>query len=274
MPPSITPLPPDLRTVRVEHGDGGIATVTLSRPERLNALDDGMTGELTDVLAALDADPAVRGLVLTGAGRGFCSGADVGMISAMAAAGVTAEQVDAVFAAAMRMGQTLFELATPVVAAVNGPAAGAGASIAAGCDFLLMAQDATIAFIFAKRGLVPDWGATWLLPRLVGLAKARELAYFGEPLGAEAAVACGLALRAVPAADLLAEARALAARLAAGPSVATGLTKRLLAEGSRSDFATAMQAEFAAQRRCFATADAIEGATAFLQRRPAVFTGR
>lgn len=264
---------PDLRTVRVERGEGGVATVTMARPERLNALDDVLTEELTEVLAALDADPAVRALVLTGAGRGFCSGADVGMISAMAAAGATPDQVEAVFARALRMGQTLFDLGTPVVAAVNGPAAGAGASIAAGCDFLLMAEGATIAFLFAKRGLVPDWGATWLLPRLVGLAKARELANFGDPLGAAEAVACGLALRALPSADLLAEAGAMAARLASGPSVATGLTKRLLAGGTRSDFAAAMQAEFAAQRRCFATADAIEGATAFLQRRPAMFTG-
>ena len=184
------------------------------------------------------------------------------------------DDVEKAFAASAAAARALLQLRKPVVAAVNGVAAGAGASLAAACDFVLMGESATIALLFARRGLVPDWGATWLLPRLVGMAKARELAYLGEALTAEQAVAAGLALRAVPDGELLGQAQGLAERLAAGPTVATGMTKALLNTSWERDFGAQVAAEFEAQRECFATADAIEGATAFLQRRPATFLGR
>jgi 2-(1,2-epoxy-1,2-dihydrophenyl)acetyl-CoA isomerase len=266
--------PDPIRHEIVEH----VATVTLDRPDQLNALNQRATAALIDLLTALDADPAVRAIVLTGAGRGFCAGADVGDLAAAAAG-----QADDLRPAAMRdvmrngsarLARLLLELETPMVAAVNGPCAGAGVGLALSCDFVLAAEDAVFSVVFVRRGLVPDYGVTWLLTRLVGLRRAKELALLGERLTAAEADALGLLTRVVPGADLLEEAQALARRLADGPGVALRLAKRLLNDVSDLDHATAVDREFTAQALCFASADALEGATAFLEKREPRFTSR
>ena len=261
-------------TIGVDTSDW-ITTVTLQRPEALNALDETMTLRLVDVLTELDRDDATRVIVLTGAGRGFCAGADLGDIAAEAGAGTTADQARAMMRRAPeRLATTLYGLQTPLVAAVNGAAAGAGAAIAITADVTIMADTAMLAFLFVHRGLVPDYASTWLLPRLVGLRTARRLCLFGDRLRPDEALALGLVDGVVPHADLLDEAHAVAARLASGAGVALQLTKRLLAESFDVDHATAVEREFDAQATCVTSEDAVEGMNAFLQKRPPSFRWR
>lgn len=255
-----------------------VATVTLDRPAQLNALDATLTTELLELLTALDGDPGVRAIVLTGAGRGFCAGADVAELAAAATeqqGGLRPAAVRAALRdAPSRLARLLLQLETPMVAAVNGPCAGAGIGLALACDFVLAAEDAIFSVVFVQRGLVPDYGTTWLLPRLIGLRRARELALLGERLSAAQAEELGLLTGVVAPDELLGEAEALARRLAEGPGVALGLTKRLLAEAMELDHATAIDREFTAQALCFASDDALEGAAAFLERRPPRFRSR
>lgn len=253
-----------------------VATVTLDRPDQLNALDRRATAELHDLLAQLDADGDVRAIVLTGAGRGFCAGADVGDLAA-AASGADgalrpAAMRDAMRGGSARLARLLLELETPMVAAVNGPCAGAGIGLALSCDFVLAADDAVFSVVFIRRGLVPDYGVTWLLTRVVGLRKAKELALLGERLTAAEADELGLLTKVVERAVLLEEAQGLARRLAEGPGVALRLAKRLLNDAPEIDHATAIDREFTAQAICFASSDALEGATAFLEKRDPRFT--
>jgi 2-(1,2-epoxy-1,2-dihydrophenyl)acetyl-CoA isomerase len=248
-----------------------VTTVRLNRPETLNALNQRLTGELTELVSRLGQDDATRAVVLTGAGRGFCAGADVAELAAagqLRPAGVRRRLAES----AEPLSRALLELEKPIVAAVNGPCAGAGVGIALSCDFVLAADDAFFALAFVRRGLVPDYATTWLLPRLVGLRKARELCLLGERLSADEADRLGLLTRVVPGEDLLAEAAELAGRLARGPGVALRLTKRLLADSLQADHRNAIDAEFTAQTLCFTTSDAIEGAQAFLEKRDPVFT--
>lgn len=252
--------------------DEGVARVTLNRPERLNALNLELLTRLEEVLAALDDDEAVRALVLTGAGRGFCSGADADLLG-KASSGEAREFVAAI-AASGRVARLLWGMRTPTVAAVNGPCVGGGASLAIACDLVLLADAAHVAFLFIQRGIAPDNGATYVLPRLVGLRAALELCLLGQPVDAEQAVGLGLATKAVPAAVLLDTAHGLAGQLAQGPPLALASTKRLLRQGLHQDHDTAIEAEFAAQRELFATADAAEGVRALVERRQPAFRGR
>jgi 2-(1,2-epoxy-1,2-dihydrophenyl)acetyl-CoA isomerase len=254
-----------------------VATLRLDRPDSLNALNGRLTGELIAALTALDADEGVRAIILTGSGRGFCAGADVADLAAAAGQGADVGPAGLrrlLRTGSARLARLLLEVETPMVAAVNGPCAGAGVGLAVACDFVLAAEDATFNLVFVDRGLVPDYGLTWLLPRMVGLRRARELALLGGRLGAREAVAAGLITRVVAGADLATEAAALARRLADGPGVALGLTKRLLADSSELDHATAVDREFSAQALCFASEDAREGAMAFLEKRPPTFRSR
>ncbi|HVM20984.1 MAG TPA: enoyl-CoA hydratase-related protein [Egibacteraceae bacterium] len=254
---------------------GWITTVTLRRPEALNALDAMMTAELTGVLHDLQHDDATRVIVLTGEGRGFCAGADLSGVADLAGSAPTPAQLRQLTRRdAARLARTLYETEKPIVAAVNGPAAGAGAAIAVSADVTVMADTAMLSFLFVERGLVPDYGATWLLPRLVGLRTARRLCLFGERLRADEALRLGLVDGVVPHEQLLDEALGVAQRLVDGPGVALGLTKRLLAEAFDSDHASAIDREFTAQSICLTTEDAVEGMTAFLQKRSPQFRWR
>lgn len=245
----------------------GVATITLNRPERLNALTFQVYTELRDVFRALDTEAGVRAVVITGAGRAFCSGGDVediiGALFARDDAGLkdftrlTCELILAIR-----------ECRRPVVAALNGTTAGAGAVIAAACDFRLAAEEARIAFLFTKVGLSgADMGASWLLPRIVGLGRATELLMLGDFVDAREAERMGLYHRVVPAARLQEEAAALAARLARGPSLGLAVTKDALNRESGMDMRAAFEHEGLVQAECMKGPDFREAYEAFVAKR-------
>lgn len=237
---------------RYEESDG-IATITLDRPERLNALTFEVYAELRDLFDHLVHHEPVRAVIITGQGRGFCSGGDVEAII-----GELLKQDMTRLLAFTRMTGALIArmraLPKPIVAAVNGIAAGAGAVIALASDFRLMVPSSSLAFLFTKVGLAgADMGAAYLLPRVVGLARATELLMLGDKIPAEEALRIGLVNRIVAPEQLLDEARALAARLASGPSFAIGMTKTLLNQELDTDFAAAIEAEAQGQAICMQT---------------------
>lgn len=250
----------------------GVATITLNRPDRLNALTFEVYAELRDTFRALDTEAGVRAVVLTGAGRGFCSGGDVediiGALFAKDPAGLlafTRMTCDLILA--------IRQCRRPVVAALNGTVAGAGAVIASACDFRLAAPSAKIAFLFTKVGLSgADMGAAWLLPRLVGFGRATELLMTGEFIDAETAVAIGLYHRIVPQNQLLGEATELAARLARGPSEALGVTKDALNREATMDLEGALDFEARAQAECMRNPNFRESYEAFRAKRDPRFT--
>lgn len=249
----------------------GIATLTLDRPERLNALTFGVYAELRDAFDALDRAPEARAVVLTGAGRAFCSGGDVEEIigplldrdpdSLLAFTRLTCDLVRAIRACRK-----------PVVAAVNGTAAGAGAVIAAACDLRIAADGARIAFLFTRVGLSgADMGIAWLLPRLIGLGRATELLMTGEFIDAAEAWRIGLVNRVVAADALAGEARALAERLARGPAHGLAVTKAMLDREAPLDLAAALEAEARAQADCMEHPDFREAYRAFREKRAPEF---
>ena len=246
--------------------DAAVRTLTLNRPTALNAFTSVMLLQLREALDAAAEDKAVRCVVITGAGRGFCAGQD--LADAPADIGRLLDERYAPLALRLR------HMPIPVIAAVNGVAAGAGASFALGCDLVLAADTASFIQAFAKIGLIPDCGGSWLLPRLVGRARALQLALLGDKLPAAEAVAMGLIYRCVPAAELAAAAQALAQRLAAMPVCALAETRKAFDEGLMMDFETALSAESAAQSRLAAAADFAEGKSAFLQKRTPEFKDR
>jgi len=245
----------------------GIATVTLNRPERLNALTFEVYAELRDTFRALDHEPDVRAIVLTGAGRAFCSGGDVeDIIGAL-----FERDFDGLLAFTEMTCDLILAIRRcrrPVIAALNGTVAGAGAVIAAACDFRIAAESAKIAFLFTKVGLSgADMGAAWLLPRLVGQSLATELLMMGDFIDADRALAIGLYHKVVPTADVLAEARSLAERLARGPTAALAVTKEALNAEAAMDLATALAAEARAQAGCMMSPNFREAYEAFRAKR-------
>jgi len=250
----------------------GYRVITLNRPQRLNAVTEAMHRSLRRALTEAEEDGDCRALLLTGAGRGFCAGQDLN--ERLAKDGKTTVLGNALEIYYNPLVRKLRELPFPVVAAVNGVAAGAGANIALACDIVLAARSASFVQAFAKIGLVPDAGGTWLLPRLVGLARARALALTGEPLSAEKAEAWGLIWRLVEDPELMREAHKLCAHFAAAPTVGLALTKRALEETWDNDLETQLDLERELQREASLTPDYAEGVRAFLQKRPPVFTGR
>jgi enoyl-CoA hydratase/carnithine racemase len=257
-------------TFRYEES-GAIATITLDRPDRLNALTFDVYTELRDLFAALNARPAVKCVVITGEGRGFCSGGDVDDIIGQLLNRNMVELVEFT-----RMTGALIrrirECAKPVVAAINGVAAGAGAVIALACDFRIASEKASLAFLFTKVGLAgADMGAAYLLPRVVGLARATEILFLGDKMTAADAERLGLFTRVVPPDALMTEARALAERLARGPSFALGMTKQLLNTELDLDFASAIEAEAQGQAICMQTRNFREFHAAFAAKRPPEF---
>jgi 2-(1,2-epoxy-1,2-dihydrophenyl)acetyl-CoA isomerase len=248
--------------------DGGVATVTLNRPEVYNALTSSLRRELAAALSTLADDPEVRAVVLTGAGGAFCSGQDIRAFQdGIDVRTVLEEEYNPLVEQLARMPQI-------VIAAVNGPAAGAGMGLALACDVLLMADEAFLSCAFIRIGLVPDSGTVSTLVQAVGYQRALDIAITGRRVGAEEALAIGLVLETCPAADLPGRAAAMAAAIAGGPGLAIGLTKRLLRDARTQTLTEALDAEAGTQPACIASEDFREGITAFLEKRPAVFRGR
>lgn len=254
--------------------DEGVATLTLSRPERLNALTFQTYADLRDLLAELPHRDDVRVLVITGEGRGFCSGGDVHeIIGALQGADRrTLLDFTRMTGAVVR---GMRECPRPVIAAVNGVAAGAGAVIALAADLRIVARSARFAFLFTKVGLAgADMGSAYLLPRLIGLGRATELLLLGEDVSAERAVEVGLANEVVEDGAVLDRARSLARRLAEGPTLAQEVTKVLLTRELDADLAEALELEAVAQALLLASEDHAEFYQAFLEGRPPRWTGR
>ena len=247
--------------------DGAVQTITLNRPSVLNALDLAMQERLAAALERA-AQPDVRALVITGAGRGFCVGQDVGEFPRDAAA--VGELLGRHFNPAIR---ALRGLRKPVIAAINGPAAGAGLALALACDLRLAAASASLVPAFAGIGLVPDSGLSHTLPRLIGSAAAFDWIVSGRPIAAPEAAAMGLVTRVVEDADLAAATDALATQLAAGPTAAIGLTKELIGRSLESSLDDQLGEEARLQAIAAAGADFAEGVAAFLEKRPPRFTG-
>jgi len=249
----------------------GWTKLTLNRPERLNSFNEAMHGELAAALDAADADSGCRAVLLTGTGRGFCAGQDLGDRVGTDTAPDLGATIEAFYNPLVRR---LRALGKPVICAVNGVAAGAGANIALACDIVLAARSAKFIQAFAKIGLVPDSGGTFFLPRLVGAARARGLALLAEPLPAETAEAWGLIWKVVDDANLIEEAERLAAHLATQPTQGLSLIKQALDASAGNSLDEQLDLERDFQRRAGRTPDYREGITAFMEKRPARFSGR
>ena len=252
--------------------DGGVATITLDRPEALNALTVEMKIALREAVERAAEDDAVRAVVLTGAGRGFCVGQDLREHADGLAAGDT--ELTTVSEHYNPIVMALTSLPKPVIAAVNGMAAGAGASLAFACDFRLAADNAGFLMAFARVGLGPDTGASWTLQRLVGYGRAMAMLMLAEPVTAQQALDMGLVNGVVAAEDLAAAAAELAGKLAAGPTVAYAGIKRALAVAATSDIETSLATEADVQAQCGKTDDHRNATEAFLAKQPVTFTGR
>jgi 2-(1,2-epoxy-1,2-dihydrophenyl)acetyl-CoA isomerase len=252
--------------------DTAVATITLDRPDALNALSVELKLALLEALGRASSDDTVRAVVLTGAGRAFCVGQDLREHADALAAGDRA--LDTVREHYNPIVRAITELPKPVIAAVNGAAAGAGASLAFACDFRLAADTASFLMAFARVGLGPDTGASWTLPRLVGLGRATAMLMLAEPVAAAQALEMGLVNAVLPPADLAPAAAELAARLAAGPTVAYAGIKHALGVAASSDLATALETEAEVQARCGDTSDHRNATAAFLAKRQPVFEGR
>lgn len=252
---------------------GQVLYLTLNRPEALNAVTPDQRELLIRLLAEASADPGTRAVVITGTGRGFCAGADLrgGAASGERVAGDVARVIRL---GAQRLVAAVLDCEKPVIAAVNGTAAGLGAHLALACDLVLAAESAKFIEVFVRRGLVPDGGGAYLLPRLLGPQRAKELMFFGDALTAADAERLGLVNRVVPDGELTKTAAEWATRLAAGPTRALALTKQLVNASLDADRTTAFAAEAAAQEINMTTADAREGVAAFVARRSAEFRGR
>ena len=251
----------------------GVATLTLNRPDRLNSFTVAMHSEVASALDQIESDEAVRAVVLTGAGRGFCAGQDLSD-RAVAPGGETVDlgrSVELYYAPLIRR---LTGLPKPVVAAVNGVAAGAGANIALACDIVIAARSAKFIQSFANIGLIPDSGGTWVLPRLIGQARALGLALTGEPLPAEKAEAWGLIWKCVDDGALASEVDAVARKFAAGPTRGLARTKQLIRSATLRSLDEELDIERDAMRELGFSHDYQEGVAAFMAKRAPVFTGR
>ena len=256
-------------TIKLDIADN-IATITLNRPERLNAMAPEMADEIGDALDHLDG---ARVVLITGEGRAFCSGAD---LAARGGGDISGGQ--GAFRALTRSYNPLMlklsKLSVPVVTAVNGPAAGVGCSLGLASDFAIAGKSAYFLQAFVNIGLVPDGGASWMLARLVGKARATEMMLLGEKISGEKAADWGLIYKCVDDDALMDEARALATRLANGPTVALGIMRQNLAKALDSDYATALLGEAEGQLIAGDSEDAREGGISFLQKRKAEFKGK
>jgi 2-(1,2-epoxy-1,2-dihydrophenyl)acetyl-CoA isomerase len=262
--------------IRVERGDDHVARIVLDRPEAKNALTAQMRDDLVSTVRSCRSDPAVRAVLITGVGDAFCAGMDLSA-STVAQAGHEGFEVrstsEALRAGVQAFIRELWELDKPTIAAVNGVAVGPGAHLALACDFVLVAPTTRFLWSFHRWGLVADAGGAYLLPRLVGLPRAKAMLMLGEGAVGQAAVDLGLAYKCCEADALGAEAIALAQRLADGPTRALGLTKRLLNASFETDLAHSLELEGHFQALATTTGDLREGMTAFREKRDTRFTG-
>jgi len=261
--------------------EDSIATITLNRPERMNTISRPMLAQLSAALLEADRDPAVRVVILTGAGRAFCAGLDL-----VSATGGTREGLEGEAAIGVNRAEpvtldlktapptVLFNMDKPTICAINGAAAGYGMDTALGCDIRIMAEQSKLSAAFVKRGIVPESGGTWLLPRLLGWSKAAELIFTGRTLPANECLALGLATHVVPDAELMPYARKLAREIAANAPLAVQSAKRLMRMGLQEGFNDHVHHVYLQFISLMRTADAREGMVSFLEKRPARFEGR
>ncbi|MCO6450634.1 MAG: enoyl-CoA hydratase/isomerase family protein [Caldilineales bacterium] len=248
----------------------GVATITLNRPDRLNSLTQKMTRELLDAIKVCGRDDAIRAVVVTGAGKGFCAGQDLAEFQEAVGTTSVSEHLQGGF---NRIVLSLYELEKPVIASVNGVAAGAGLGVVLACDLRIASEKASFTAAFIGIGLVPDSGVSWFLHRQLGPARAFEFLVTGERLSAAQALGLGLVNRVATTDDLESATQELAARLAQGPTRGIGLTKRVLHRAASLDLAQTLAYEALSQDIAHATADHREGVAAFLEKRPPQFKG-
>jgi len=262
----------DYETVILQQ-DGAVATITLNRPDSLNAFNETIKAELLDVLKTVERDASVRCVILTGAGRAFGSGQDLADLKHLYEGDEPPELGGMLRTGYIPLIRRICGMEKPVIAAVNGVAAGAGASFALACDMRIASEKASFVQAFIHVGLIPDCGATWFLPRLVGVGRAMELACLGDKISAEEALRLGMVNRVVPPEQLMDVTMELAQKLAAFPTKAIALNKRLFNQAFQNDLEAQLEAEAFAQTTAARTADHMEGVRAFNEKRKPQFKG-
>lgn len=264
---------PAAESVVLETREGAAVTLTLNRPDKLNAMNGPLCQALLEALQRAASDDSVRCVVITGAGRAFCAGGDIPMMREARLRKET-QELEVMLRTSVDIIVTMRSMPKPVVAAVNGPAAGGGANIALGCDLRIASEHASFGQSFAKIGLFPDYGGTWSLPRLVGASVATELLITGDLVHAADALRLGMVNRVVPHAQLADETRALVGRLLAAPPLAVRGIKQALYGNSIEDLRRALEFEAKKQMECFYSEDAGEGFDAFIEKRKPNFKGK
>jgi len=259
--------------VLLEAQHEGIATLVMNRPDRLNALNNELAIAVNDALGRLAEDQSVNVVVITGAGRAFCAGGDLGALGKGRQTGATHE-LEPLLRAGMQMVLKMRTMPQPVIAAVNGAAAGAGMNIALAADIRIAAEEATFGQNFARVGLFPDYGGTFFLPQLVGPSKAAELFYTGDMIDAKTALALGLVNQVVPATQLEATVKTLAQKIAQGPSLPIRAAKKALFASGEKELSKALDNEVREQIRCYLSDDCNEGIRAFFEKRLPKFQGK
>ena len=254
--------------------DNLVATLTLNRPETLNALTPSMRQSFEAALELAETDDSVRVIVITGAGKGFCSGGDVKAMNEARKSGKASVLDDKIDPIRDRIVLALRDSTKPIIAAVNGAAAGAGMNIALACDIRIASDTAKFGETFAKRGLHPDWGGTYFLPRIVGMAKACELIWSGKMIQAREALELGIVSQLETPEALMTATLEMANSFSAGPPIAIRMAKRAMYRSMDSTLREALEFETYAQNTCSATLDAKEGIAAFVEKREPVFSGR
>lgn len=258
--------------VLLESREGSVVTLAMNRPDRLNALNNDLSTALNDAITRIASDHTIHVVILTGEGRAFCAGGDLSMIGKSRASGNDAE-LGPLLRSGMQAVLKIRTMPQPVIAAVNGPAAGAGMNLALAADIRIAAEDAVFGQNFAKVGLFPDYGGTYFLPQLIGPAKAAELFYTGDMIDAKTALRLGIVNHIFPPDRLRAETQSLAAKIATGPQVAIRAVKQTIFARDVEELVAALEREVEHQIKCFHSHDCQEGIRAFLEKRPPSFRG-